>query len=92
MKRIKTDEEVKKLIDLYCIDFIDIKDNIDQDKARRIRYLRVNLECSYRRVAELYHNAFGKIWSPADNQMAGIDLCYIASLYHGEDFTNYPWN
>ena len=89
---MKTDEEVQNLIDYECLDFLDIKGKIDQDKANRIRYLRVDLECSYRRIAELCFETFGGIWSPVDNQSAGIDLCYISSLYFGEDFNYSPWN
>jgi hypothetical protein len=61
-------------------------------RAVEIRVWRVNLECSWRKIAELAHAGWGAKWSPPSNQLAGLALCRRAAALLGEDALAPPWN
>jgi hypothetical protein len=62
---------------------------ITEAEARWIRVLRVDMGCTWGRVAEL----FGKATGDSDTtQMHGAALCRWAANMLGEDPTEEPWN
>jgi hypothetical protein len=59
------------------------------EQAKVIKTWRVELGCSWRRVAELYM----QVWADRDiTQMHGIELCAEAAELLGEDVYFDPWN
>ena len=63
-----------------------------RERAVEIRVWRVNLKCSWRKVAELAHAGWGAKWSPPSHQLAGLALCCRAAALLGEDALAPPWN
>lgn len=64
---------------------------IDEQEAKWIRVLRVDLGCSWGRVAELFVQATGRTINNGGEQM-GADLCEWAAGLLGEDCSRDPWN
>lgn len=62
---------------------------ISEEEARWIRVLRVDLGCTWGRVAELFARATG---DSDTTQMHGEDLCRWAAKMLGEDPAEEPWN
>lgn len=61
-------------------------------QARIVRVLRVEKNCSWRAVAEVYHKLGWGKWSPPSNQIMGIALCERAARLLGENYEEPPWN
>ena len=61
---------------------------IDEQQARVIRTWRVDLGCSWRRVAALY----ASVWGGATDQERGAFLCETAANMLGEAPGEDPWN
>lgn len=60
--------------------------------ARAIRALRVDQRLSWRGVAEASWPAWGGVWAPPHNQIAGNVLCDEAARRLREDPSAEPWN
>lgn len=63
---------------------------INRDKAKLVRQLRVEKECSWRTVARACSLLWGTSWG--GNQIAGMVICEKAAKSLGEDFLQPPWN
>lgn len=64
---------------------------IDEREAKWIRVLRVDLGCTWGRVAELYEKATGSQIN-GGGSVGGADLCRYAATLLGEEFACAPWN
>jgi len=64
---------------------------INENEAKWIRVLRVDLGCSWGRVAELFITATGRTINNGGQQM-GADLCLWAAQLLGENPAEAPWN
>jgi hypothetical protein len=60
------------------------------ERARFVRYLRVELGCSWRAVARECATKWGGDWG--ENQLAGIAICRGAASQLGERGQTAPWN
>lgn len=63
---------------------------MDADRAAFVRYLRVELGCSWLTVARECAVKWGGDWGT--NQLAGIAICRSAAKHLGEAGTAAPWN
>lgn len=64
---------------------------IDEQEAKWIRVLRVDLGCTWGRVAELFTTATGRTIN-GGGSVGGADLCRYAASILGEEFVVAPWN
>jgi hypothetical protein len=64
---------------------------IDENDARWIRVLRVDLGCTWERVAELFAVATGRTVNGGGTE-GGADLCRYAASLLGEEYACAPWN
>jgi len=60
------------------------------ERAAFVRKLRVDKHLTWRGVAEACSTAWDGDWG--DNQLWGIDLCFVAAEMLGEDSGKPPWN
>lgn len=63
---------------------------LDAERAAFVRYLRVELGCSWRAVARECASKWGGDWG--ENQLAGIAICRGAAARLGESGHRPPWN
>ena len=75
---------------------MEISKIMDRALAVRVRQLRVDEGCSWRRVAEIMyaetHARSETVWQPPSNQLAGMAFCRLAAQELGEDPNAEPWN
>lgn len=61
-------------------------------QAKIVRKMRVEMNYSWRAVAQACCNfGWGK-WSPPSNQLMGMALCEKAAEFFNENYTKAPWN
>jgi hypothetical protein len=70
-----------------------IKSRMNEQRAQRIRQMRCEDGWSYRSIAGLSYLEWGPdgMWTPLNNQLAGIALCEAAAEQLGEDVEAWPW-
>lgn len=94
---IKGANEFQKLRDMATAThdafFSEISPAMTHLRARRIKQLRVDHDCSWRSVAEICHAVWpNATWQPPSNQLAGMALCEAAAKQFGEHYMSEPWN
>ena len=65
---------------------------VDLGRAAEVRELRCVGRYSWRALASELHRRWRGTWTPASNQLLGVEVCERAAVMLGEDPHSEPWN
>lgn len=71
----------------------EIRPHMTLERARVVRFLRVNHGSTWRSVAAWCYDLWGEpTWIRGGNQLYGRSLCALSAEMLGEDPSGEPWN